>query len=147
MRLYRTTRLAAKLAEDEQFSKSFERSLCAETHDEDGHIYPGTLGDQTGFCVIIPLERPNAENAFDGFASETGLIKVNIKGEFAYKNTTGHPDTIPSPYQFPIKMPEIWIPNESFITLLPPTTEGRIQGMAIDYSWKRLIPNTDMGGF
>jgi hypothetical protein len=122
MRIYRVSRLASHLAEDEQFSKSFERSLCAETHDPtSGHIYKGSLGDQTGFCVIIPLERPNAENVFDGFASETGLVKVNLKGEFTYKTTDTNPDTLPSPYQFPIKMPEIWIPNEAYITLRPPT--------------------------
>jgi hypothetical protein len=100
MRLYRMTRIAAHLTEDEQFSKSFERSLCAETHDPTtGHIHRGTLGDQTGFGIFIPLERPNAESAFDGFVSETGVIKVNLKGEFTYKTTDNSSFSLPIPDQ------------------------------------------------
>jgi hypothetical protein len=138
MRLYRMTRLAAHMG-DEPFSKSFTRSLTAETHDSSGTIHPRTLGDQTGFCVVIPLERPNSTNTFDGYASFTGLVKVNLKGEFVWKGR----DALPGPYAFPIQAPEIWIPNEAWIQLNP--SDGR--GLAIEYHWNELIPSTDAQGF
>jgi hypothetical protein len=138
LRLYRMTRLASHL-EDERFSKSLVRSLTAETHDSTGTIHPRTLGDQTGFCVVIPLERPNSTNTFDGYASFNGLVKCNIKGEFCWKGG----NALPPPYSFPIQAPEIWIPNEAFFVLKP--TEGR--GLAIDYKWDELIPNTDLTGY
>jgi hypothetical protein len=90
---------------------------------------------------VIPLERPNAEHVFDGYIGDKGLVRLNLRGEFTW---TGE-NALPTGYKFPIQSPEVWIPNESYLTLLPPSEQKN--GFAIDYNFKSLIPGSDWQGF